>query len=119
MNLFYGGSKIPWKMLLKNGVTLVDAARKIHETIKKHRGKKYHSKGKKENLENKIADIEDRIKSLEGNEEEKAKLSTDMANQIQSISNNMNIMNSRIILFIWVSIAALVVGIISLLLYIF
>ena len=91
--LFVAARKIPWVSILKNAPLIAEAARKIYEAIKEHRKS---TKPPPKQIENIVSSLNIRVESLENNEVEQAKLTSNIADQMEIYSNNLRVISLRV-----------------------
>ncbi len=100
---FVALTKIPWSKVGKTSLLLLEAARKIYDTIARHANS---SKSKKKDAKISITVLNNRIKTLENNEVEQAKLISQIAGQIEVLSNSLRVVGARFNLTLFISICA-------------
>ena len=108
-------TKIPWKEILKQAPLLVDAARKMIDAIKKDPPASKITLAKKEDP---IAIVQSEIQGLKENEIKQAEIVSNLAVQVQAVSDALKIVSSRLTIFIGISIVSVTVSI-ALIFYIF
>ena len=101
-------SKIPWKELLKAGQEIVEAARKLYETLKNIKdspSKIADLHGRADQIDQRIADLQSKGTLLQ------ADLISRLAKQAQALSDGLRVMAARVALLLCISVAALLLAI--------
>ncbi len=114
INLFAAAGKIRWVPILKSALLIAEAARKIYESIEKHRKS---PKPPSKQIENIVSSLNIRVESLENNEVEQAKLTSNIADQMEIYSNNLRVISLRVNIVFLISIVAIILSLFVLVRY--
>jgi hypothetical protein len=114
------GRSVRWEEVVRHAPKIVEAARILYETNRQRQQRSADSPGSSPGsdpgLKSRLADLEAEVGRLQENEARQAALVTDMAKQLEALTQSVDALASRMQLLLWLGGGALVVGLIALVL---
>ncbi|HWM91927.1 MAG TPA: hypothetical protein VN493_14270 [Thermoanaerobaculia bacterium] len=124
------GRSVRWEEVVRHAPKIVEAARVLYETNRQRQQRSPDSTGSSAGsspgssagpdstagLKTRLADLEFQIGRLQENETRQAALVTDMAKQLEALTQSVDALAARMQLLLWLGGGALVVGLVALVL---
>jgi len=103
-------TKIPWKDILTKGPTLVDAGRRLYDSVKKEPPKIQKSPDNKNEISDTLKSLRREVEELRDTNMKQAEIISSLTVQVQEISNALSVVSSRMYVFLGISFVSLLVS---------
>lgn len=110
------GKSVRWEEVVRHAPKIVEAARVLYESNRQRQQRSADPSGPPPGpdpaaaLKTRLADLEAQVRRLQENETQQAALVSDMAKQLEAVTKSLETLAVRTTLLLWVSVAALLLG---------